>query len=105
MYADDLTLVISDNDFSQLAEKVSSQLKLLEEYCIHNKGSPNALKTFYALFSNHNLTNTILPDIRLCNTSIKKVEALSYLGINLDKKLKFEYHARSSDISLICRSQ
>ena len=93
MYADDLTLVISGNDINQLAEKVNSQLKLLEEYCIHNKLSPNALKTFYILFSNHNLANTILPDIKLCNSSIKKVEALSYLGINLDDKLKFENHA------------
>jgi hypothetical protein len=62
----------------------------LDRWCCCNKLVINAIKTKWMLFTNKR--NVDVPDIRLSDAVIERVDAFKYLGFTLDTKLSFRLH-------------
>ena len=104
-FADDSTLIISlchapiscklckmRNIFDY--NRINSELnKIFNWFCI-NKLSINPDKTKYMIFKNRqrNLSNIALPNLKLNNKIIERVQEFLYLGIFLDENLTWDSH-------------
>ena len=93
MYADDVTIEVYGNDLSEICQRANSVLKIFEDYCLHNYFSVSIAKTLFMIFSNYSLSNDDIPIIKLCDKPLKRVNTTSYLGIQIDDKLKFNKQA------------
>ena len=89
LYADDSTLstCVPGDNVMDSAELINSELKCLDRWLKSNKISINADKTKYMLFSYGKDVN--FPDISKGNNTINETSVTEFLGIHLDKKIKF----------------
>lgn len=89
LYADDIVLIYSDTQLSQLQRLINSDLNLLKKWMDQHKLTVNTAKTKYMLFNSprHSSLNVYYNDER-----IELVEVFKYLGIWLDKGLKWVEH-------------
>ena len=84
MFADDTSLFLSHPNYHVLHNLFNSELKLISEWFYANKMTINLTKTNYMIFS-----NLFVPDslsVRMCNTDIKCVTSVKFLGITIDHK-------------------
>ena len=68
------------------------ELNSLSDWFRGNKLSLYISKTNYILFSNTDKQRLNLPEIKLANQVISKVESIKFLGIYMDVKLKWDTH-------------
>ena len=94
LFADDTTLCFNNPDLSILNETCNSELEKFFSWTICNRLSINYDKTFIIsvsnLFTNTNLPNT--GDIILNGSAIKTENSCKFLGVFIDKKMKFDVH-------------
>ena len=91
MFADDTSFLFSHADFDNLFEDCNLGLESFFDWCCANRLSVNISKTKYMIFSNNQLPN-ITPDLCLNNIILENVSSIRFLGIELDKNLKFNQH-------------
>ncbi len=91
MFADDSTLVCSDECPHSLFLKVQSCMNKIIDWCKYNKLSLNCAKTKLMLFSNRKFD---FPILTINGQLIEQVETFKYLGYYLDNKLKHKHHLR-----------
>ena len=92
LYADDTVFSISSNDIPNIIQSVNSELTSFTEWANSNKLSVNTSKTYPILFSNSIVPTDNLPNILLNGNIINFVDNVKYLGVIVDKSLKFNSH-------------
>ena len=93
-FADDTTILISNNSFEDLFIDAYEDLHSLLDYLNANKLSINLLKTKYILFRPNTNTPRYLdraPKLFVKNIEIEQVEYTKFLGIYIDSKLNWNY--------------
>ena len=100
MFADDTSFLFSKASIDDLFSTCNLGLETFYDWCCANRLSVNISKTKYMIFSKNHLPNNI-PSLFLNNStlesvpssvSIWSVPSLRFLGIELDKNLKFNLH-------------
>ena len=90
-FADDTTVVASDDTESGLFVKVNRGLSHIDKWLSVNRLSLNIKKTKYMIITNKALLNRSKLKIR--NKKIKKIDCIKFLGVMMDDKLNFDRHA------------
>ena len=92
-YADDTALTLTLPSLLDVSYHINNDLKLIVDWCAFNKLAVNVGKTQAMLFTPCTLNN--FPNIHLGNTLVQYVPDYKYLGILIDKNLKFKSHISS----------
>ena len=96
LYADDTTLCFKNNSLQTAINQCNIELSKFSKWCTANKFTINLDKTCFMVVSNR-----YVPDldqtIKIDSSFIKCVDSYKFLGVNIDKNLKFNNHI--SDIS------
>jgi len=90
LFADDTAIVMLGDNLNDLTDLVNSKLNDINDWCKFNKISLNPKKSEFMLISNKRVNNH--PVIRIGNELVKCVESFKYLGIHIDRSLKFHSH-------------
>ena len=88
LYADDTTIVTVSDELDYLSDVSNGLLRRVLDWSNYNKLSLNASKTKCILFTNRHILNP--PVIEINAIPVDFVDSLCYLGVNIDKKLKFQ---------------
>ena len=97
LYADDTTVSLSDDSYSQLISRTNHVMCGISEWTVSNRLSLNIDKTFATLFTNRSHAVEIPSVISLDGSIINFVETVSFLGMKIDYNLNYSEH-----INLIC---
>jgi hypothetical protein len=89
-YADDTTIITSDNNIERLYENTNSELEKIHNWLKANKLSLNLSKSVYMIISNK--SNLAIQNVAINNISLQQVTEAKVLGIMLDNKLSFKSH-------------
>ena len=95
MFADDTNLFYSHENIKTLFNIVNNELNKLNEWFKANKLSLNIDKTKYTFFHKLKQRDTIplkLPNLILNNSSIKRENAIKFLGVIIDENLTWTNH-------------
>ena len=93
IYADDTTLfaTLNNDNFSAVKDKINNELKSISMWLKLNKLSLNIEKTKAMLFHTEN-RQVKIPDIYIDNIKVDFTEEFNFLGLRLDKNLKWKCH-------------
>ena len=90
-FADDIAILIQGIDLSTIRNIAKIYLKTIDKWCIKNGVKISALKTKTVLFTNPRKKNYYIP-IELNNTKMTLSDEVRYLGVILDKHLRWAPH-------------
>ena len=96
LFADDTSKNISHNDVNSLQEIYNDELQLITKWLNMNKLFINVRKTNFMVFTKKKC-NIDAISINMCNSEIKLVSSLKFLGVIVDNKLNWSNH-----INFIC---
>lgn len=91
-YADDTAVVISDDSWEQVKNKTINSLSKIMDWLKTHKLTLNLNKTNYIAFSLTNANRPSFDEISVDGQHIKEVASTKYLGIVIDKFLKWQPH-------------
>lgn len=91
LYADDTTIINSNEDLSVVLTQVNSDLHNLLGWCKTNRLTINPCKTKFLQFSSQNKSPLCIPPIFIDNHALPTSEQCVYLSVNIDR-LKFQNH-------------
>ena len=94
MFADDTTIHTSSLSTAELYAKINTDLTRVRDWLLANKLILNVTKTeFMFLTTDFKLFNLGKDfSIKIENNRVKRVKTTKYLGIHLDKNLKWDEH-------------
>lgn len=93
VYADDTAIFVSVNRTNTICKKLQKSLIKAEKFFEKWKIKVNAQKTQSIIFPfNGQRIREPTRQLNLCGSDISYSNAVSYLGVTLDKKLKFKQH-------------
>ena len=106
LYADDTGLVSSlcsfyddkdKYDINEISRDINDELSCVQEWLDINKLSLNVSKTKYMIF-HHRQRNIdeFIPDIRINDSPIERVNDLNFLGLQIDQHLNWNAHIQKS---------
>ena len=96
LYADDTVLYKSGEHIIQTGELLQLSLNKLHAWCIKNKLTININKTKIMTFGSRKfIKQHISPTIKIGNEPLDNVQTFKYLGVILDRELKFNAHAQN----------
>ena len=105
LFADDTALFASSNNYVSLEKIVNVEVKKIENWLLENKLSLNLKKSYTIIFGEKLLS------IFINNTKISKQNTIKYLGVTIDKHLKWKPHIDEltsnvyKSISILCYLQ
>ena len=92
LFADDTTLIFENVDKTDLITSCNIGLEKFSEWCRANRLAVNPAKTNSMLFSNVLKSEDIHNRIYLNNSNVQHASSVQFLGVEIDKKLKFKNH-------------
>ena len=98
LYADDTCIVYTGSELSSLCTYVNEKLSIIENWCNKNKLSLNTCKCEYMVVTTKNTCNE--PLLFIGGNQIRKVEFCKYLGIYIDRNLRFNVQIKQIKIKL-----
>ena len=98
LYADDTTILASDNDINTLYENVNRNLSNIANWFECNKLSLNVDKTNYILFKQTRENVQFTNDIKINGKIISRCKYIQFLGITLDENINWREH-----VDNVCR--
>ncbi len=94
LYADDTAILTTANNIDQISSNLDNALHLSADWMKSIKLSLNVAKTKCMLIgTSQRLNNAVIPDVKCNGSTIERVDSFKYLGVYLDKNLKFNVHA------------
>ena len=87
-YADDTTAFISGSDPYILVNSLNVDLQSIHKWLQCNRLTLNVKKSAYMIFGNNNF----VPNLKIGNETVSKVDEAKFLGIIIDSKLTFKHH-------------
>lgn len=97
LYADDTTLIFSENDRNLLLQKVINTMDTLNEYFSANDLLLNIDKTQTLYFGNRNNENLT---VHYRGNNFVSSDHVLFLGINIDKRLDWRFHINSLALNI-----
>jgi hypothetical protein len=94
LFADDTTLSLCDESYLNLITTTNTELEKINQWTVSNRLSLNINKTAAMIFSNRPHDQHEL-NILLNNEKVTVYPHFKFLGIDIDNKLKFNYHITS----------
>ena len=94
-YADDTTTLSANVNVYMAYRKAQECLNCFQNWASANYLTINTCKTKYLLFSPHNSECIVPPDLQLNDISLERQNAVRYLGLFIDDKLKYDSHVAS----------
>jgi len=91
-FADDTSLILSNQSFKELTKQMNRDLNLLSEWSRANELCLNVAKTELIIFNPPGKATNLKYKIKLDNTVIKLSSFVRYLGILLDNQLNWSSH-------------
>ena len=91
LYADDTTLVFRNSDSKSLQNECNLGLKVFYEWSLANRMSVNFDKTSCLLVTNRPIFEHEF-NINCCDIFLEFKPFINFLGVIVDKNLKFNYH-------------
>ena len=91
-YADDTAIIVEDNTWSGVENKMNKEIKNVSKWFALNKLSLNTDKTTYITFGNYQDSVPTKFKIQYENVVLKRVDSCKYLGIMFDSNLKWDKH-------------
>lgn len=96
-FADDTAILYVDKTWDSLKEKVEEDIQLIKNWFDHKILTINLNKTKYVTFTCHNynlptFNNIQVPISHRNKVTIESVESIKYLGVYIDKHLKWHVH-------------
>ena len=91
LFADDTSIFLSHNDIVPLQKIFNNELQHVTKWMCTNKLSINISKTNFMIFSKKKCNNENV-SIKMCNSQIKQVSSLRFLGLIIDNKLNWANH-------------
>lgn len=101
LYADDTAIFVRDKNADALQERLNTTLPKISEWLQSNFLSLNTSKTVYQNYSNHKTATHFV--VQIDSVNIEHKETILYLGIYIDKNLKFSSHI-SKTVNIISRN-
>lgn len=95
LYADDTTIFTSDKCRGSLVDKLNTDTSNLVTWCKNNLLSINAAKSNFMIFTSHQRTVPGRPCINLDSGLLFPCDSVTFLGVEIDKNLKFNKHIAS----------
>ena len=89
-FADDTTVYAEGNNISDLANMLSDELVKIDRWLTANRLSLNLEKTCYLIFSHSVIQEEVVIKVR--DHILSRANHATFLGVNLDDKLKFDIH-------------
>jgi hypothetical protein len=89
LFADDTTIIYSQNNFDDLIRNVNAEMIQLCDWFSANKLSLNLDKTNYIIFNQPKIYKKTF-SITMCGTTIERVNVCKFLGIYVDEKLNWK---------------
>lgn len=99
-FADDTSLIYSEKSFKKLTQKMNHDLTCLSQWLRANKLSLNVSKTELLIFSPPGFTPNGKYKIKIDGQSLIESKYIRYLGILIDKHLKFSEHTNHLHLKL-----
>ena len=93
LFADDTVLIMKNKNINQLQQQVNRELGIIDEWMKCNRLSLNYAKTSYIVYTPK--CNSIISKnfcIKLGNHDIPFMDALTYLGVAIDKQMNWNAH-------------
>ena len=97
LFADDTTFSLQNKSLSIIEIQCNRELDKFYEWSCANRLTVNTDKTHYNIISNLDIDPESQPNILLNHNQINRKHLVTFLGVQLDDKLKFNFH-----ISYIC---
>ena len=95
LFADDSTLYASHSDLNYLVNLVNKEIKKVKNWIQTNKLTLNVKKTHYMIFARCRKPIPPIPDIKIGDEVLKRVEQITFLGVTLDCNLNWKPHVQS----------
>lgn len=95
LYADDTTIFTSQKTTAELESSLNSDLCNIYQWCVNNHLYMNPSKTTFVVFSSAQNTFPSPVSVSLNNHIISVSDHVKFLGVILDKHLKYNYHVLS----------
>ena len=90
LFADDLTLHVTGDDINTMIHNANADLETLYSWCLSNRLTLNADKTFYMVFTNK--VYDALPPLTYHGDFIRKTNKHTLLGVTYDDNMTFRTH-------------
>lgn len=96
-FADDTAIIYQDKTWDNLKQKVENDLQLIKNWFDHKLLTINFAKTKYIPFTCHNYNLPTFNNIHVYTSprtsiAIEPTECIKYLGVHIDKHLKWNIH-------------
>lgn len=94
LYADDAVIKYSNTNLKDLYDCIQSDLNLINLWLTKNKLQLNASKTKFMIYTNRKIPDPVINEhtITYCGVVIERVCSYKYLGLIIDKNLKWNIH-------------
>ena len=92
MFADDTTLIFKNSNLSILENICNYELNKFYQWSLSNRLSVNAEKTVFNIITNKKISTELPITIYLCQRSLARKSVITFLGVQIDEKLKFTDH-------------
>ena len=95
LFADDSTLYASHSDLNYLVNLINEEIKKVQNWIQANKLTLNIKKTHYIIFARCRKTIPSIPNIKIGDEVLKRVQQITFLGVTLDSHLDWKSHVQS----------
>lgn len=95
LYADDTTIFTASSNPIALQNALNTDLTSIHQWCVNNQLQMNATKTTFMAFHSPQKTVNLPLSVVINDHTIPASESTRFLGVILDKHLKFHAHAQS----------
>lgn len=94
-YADDTVIMCSEKSWEKTTAQMNNYLSIVEEWLIENQLSLNITKSEYITFVNYNDMYPKRVEVKINGVNLTRSQTVKYLGITLDKNLKWTKHIQN----------
>ena len=92
LYADDTSVLLNGNNYSNLIELLNSELENLSIWLKCNKLTLNVQKTYYMVFHRSRIKTDTHAVITMDDVCLQRTDSFKYLGVIINHKLNWTQH-------------
>ena len=92
LYADDTSVLLNGNNYSNLIKLLNSELEKLSIWLKSNKLTLNVQKTYYMVFHRSRIKTDTHAVITMDNVCLQRTDSFKYLGVIINHKLNWIQH-------------
>ena len=92
LYADDTSVLLNGNNYSNLIKLLNSELENLSIWLKSNKLTLNVQKTYYVVFHRSRIKTDTHAVITMDNVCLQRTDSFKYLGVIINHKLNWTQH-------------